>query len=583
MTKITDYISGLEIASKPEEIDAVQPFSKQLVEDYNYPKDQIQTRPQFRVKANPSDTKKSFPVDIVVFSSKEKNEKEAYIIVECKKKNRKDGRSQLENYLTFSNAYLGVWFNGKERIFIQKYFEDDKLKFREIPNIPLFGQRVEDIGKFKRKDLKPTNNLIPTFKSIRNFLAANTVGVTRDEVFAQQLINVIFCKIYDERFTPLESEVRFRCGVNEDPEDVSKRIKNIFEDVKRKYREVFNQSDNIELDPKSLVYIVGEMQIYSLIDAERDVVGDAFETFIGSALKGAQGQFFTPRNLVKMMIEILDPSIDDLIIDPACGSGGFITETLRYIWKKLDADAEKYGWNEANLNEEKLEVAIERIRGIDKDYFLSKVSKAYMAILGDGKGGIFTDNSLEDPSNWDSKTKAKVNLGTYSILLANPPFGSKIKIDGKDLLSQYELGHEWKKDKITNKYQKGKIKNKETPQIIFIERCIQLLQEEGKMGIVLPDGVFGNDHFEYVREFLIKNGKILAVIDVPIETFQPKTSTKTSILFFQKLRPEKIPDDYNIFMASLETCGHDRRGNIIDSDDISQVSAKYKEWLENAG
>ena len=157
------------------------------------------------------------------------------------------------------------------------------------------------------------------------------------------------------------------------------------------------------------------------------------------------------------------------------------------------------------------------------------------------------------------------------------------KIDGKDLLSQYELGHEWKKDKITNKYQKGKIKNKETPQIIFIERCIQLLQEEGKMGIVLPDGVFGNDHFEYVREFLIKNGKILAVIDVPIETFQPKTSTKTSILFFQKLRPEKIPDDYKIFMASLETCGHDRRGNIINSDDISQVSAKYKEWLENAG
>ena len=137
-----------------------------------------------------------------------------------------------------------------------------------------------------------------------------------------------------------------------------------------------------------------------MVDAERDVLADAFETFIDHALKGGQGQFFTPRNVVKMMVEILDPEDSDMIIDPACGSGGFIIESLRYLWAKLNVRAEKYQWDERNLLEEKINVANTCIRGIDKDYFLSKIAKAYMAIMGDGKGGVFCEDSLERPENW---------------------------------------------------------------------------------------------------------------------------------------------------------------------------------------
>lgn len=111
-------------------------------------------------------------------------------------------------------------------------------------------------------------------------------------------------------------------------------------------------SDTINLDSNSIAYVTGELQNYCLIEAERDVISDAFETFIGQALKGGQGQFFTPRNVVKMMVEILDPSEDDLIVDPACGSGGFLIESLRHVWRKLDADGEKYHWNKSNLQEE---------------------------------------------------------------------------------------------------------------------------------------------------------------------------------------------------------------------------------------
>ena len=141
---IIDYISGLQVKETPEEVEAVQPFSKILVDDYGYPKSHVHTRPQYRVKVRPSDKKKEYPVDIAVFSSETHNEEDVYIIVECKKKNRKDGRSQLEDYLRFSKAYLGVWFNGEERLYLQKIEKDGKILFEEIPNIPRYGERVED-------------------------------------------------------------------------------------------------------------------------------------------------------------------------------------------------------------------------------------------------------------------------------------------------------------------------------------------------------------------------------------------------------------------------------------------------------
>jgi type I restriction enzyme M protein len=327
---IIDYVSGLSVKATPEEIEAVQVFSKQLVEDYNYPKDHIQTRPQFKVKARPSDTKKEYSVDIAVFSNNKKQEDDICIIVECKKKDRKDGKTQLQDYLRFSKAVLGVWFNGNERMFLRKIEKSGRIEFEEIPNIPQFGQRIEDIGKFKRKDLKPTHNLKATFKAIRNYLAANTVGATRDEVLAQQLINLIFCKIYDEKFTKQEDIVIFRTGIDEEPKNVRGRILKLFEDVKKGKKDILDRSDDITLDVNSIVYVVGELQNYCLMEAERDVIADAFEVFIGHALKGEQGQFFTPRNVVKMIVDILDPDDENLIIDPACGSGGFLIDALKH-------------------------------------------------------------------------------------------------------------------------------------------------------------------------------------------------------------------------------------------------------------
>lgn len=584
---IFDYISGDEIKATPEEIEAVQVFSKQLVEDFGYSKEQIQTHPQWRVKIRPSDRKKEYPVDIAVFSSEKKDEDNILIIVECKKKSRKDGRSQLEDYLRFSNAPIGVWFNGDEKLVLKKIETAGQIKFEEIPNIPKNGQRLEDIGKFKRKDLDPPHNLKSVFKSIRNFLAGNTVGATRDEVLAQQLINVIFTKIYDEKFTKGEDYVRFRAGVNEDPEIVKNRILEIFNDVKSRYKEVIDFHDEISLDSKSIFYVVGELQNFSILEAKRDVIADAFETFIGPALKGAQGQFFTPRNVVQMMVDILDPSQDDAIIDPACGSGGFLIEALKHVWLKVEMEGQEYGWSDSDIEKEKQKVATDNFRGIDKDYFLSKVTKAYMAVIGDGTGGIFCEDSLENYNNWAEKTKVKIQFNQFHVLLTNPPFGSKIPVKGEDKLKRFDLAYKWTKDKKTNCWVKSNKLNNEgkkggvEPQILFIERCIDLLKDGGRMAIVLPDGIYGNDKFAYIRQFLLNKGRILALIDVPVETFQPNTSTKTTIMAFQKT--SIIPDNYPVFMAVAEECGHTRRGTPKEEDDIVKIAAQYHKWRGDHG
>ncbi|MCI8759682.1 MAG: N-6 DNA methylase [Clostridia bacterium] len=579
--KITDYISGVELHATPEEVEATQVFSKILVEDYKYPKEYIQTRPQYHVKARPSDRKKEYPVDIAVFNSTNKNEDTIYLIVECKKKNRKDGRNQLEDYMRFSKARLGVWFNGDEKLTIQKIEKDGRVEFEEISDIPSFGQRVEDVGKYLRKDLEAPTNLKTIFKVMRNYLAPNAVGVTRDESLAQQLINLIFCKIYDEKYTKPADMVNFRSGVGESVDEVKNRILKIFEGVKERYPDVIESDDNIVLDSNSISYVVGQLQRYCLLEASRDAVGDAFEVFIGHALKGAQGQFFTPKNVVKMIVNMMDIQPNEKIIDPFCGSGGFLVEALKNVWNKSEKNNNELGWPEREIEIEKQKIAIENFRGIDKDDFLSKVCKAQMAILGDGRGGVFCENSLDIPSRWQSKTQDKIALNKFDVVITNPPYGSKIKIDDKDILKQFDVGLKWKKDKKTGHWMKDKMKENDTPQNLAIERCMQFLKPGGRMALVLPDGIYGNDSLGYIRRYLLDNGRVLAVIDLPKETFMPHTSTKTTVILMHKYKDElDKKKNYPVFMAVCETCGHDRRGNLLENeeDDILAVSEKFKEW-----
>lgn len=583
---IIDYVSGIEIKATPEELDATQVFSRKLVEEYEYNKNQLQTRPQFFVRKTPSDEIKEYPIDIGIFNVDSRAESDLVGVVECKKETRKDGIEQLKLYMDMcSSVKWGVWFNGKEQINLEKTKVDGDLIYSEIPNIPKNGQRIKDIGKYKRRDLKPAKNLKLHFKIINNYLYGNmSKQDTSTRNRAKQIINLLFCKIYDEQYTGLNEEVSFRAGVREDKKVVKKRIVRLFDEVKRRYGDVFEKEDSIDLNSDSISFFVGQIQDLCITESDRDVIGDAFEVFVSQALKGDEGQFFTPRNVIRMIVEIVDPDENTMIIDPACGTGGFLIESLRYVWSKIDQKANTLGWSEKRLDEEKQYIATSNFRGIDKDSFVAKVTKAYMAIIGDGRGGVFCENSLDHVSNWGAKCRDKIDIGKFDLVLTNPPFGSKIPITEESILKQFEFGHKWKFNKNDKKWENlQKLNNKGNtkgvaPQILFIERCIQLLKEGGKLGIVLPDGIYGNDKLGYIRQYLKSKMKILAIIDIPKETFQPNTSTKTTILIAERIKdPNDIPIDHKVFMAICETCGHNRRGNHIDEDDISLVSKSYKE------
>ena len=588
----TDFISGKRVRATPEELDAVQVFAHRLVEDYGYHKSQIQTRPQHRVRARPSDENRSYPVDIAVFRSTARVEDDLAIVVECKRKDRKDGEQQLRLYMDMCAAEVGVWFNGEDHLYLRKrHYADGRRTYETLPNIPRNGQRIKDIGLYRRKDLVKPSNLKAVFRDLRNHLAGMTTGITRDEALAQEIINLLFCKLLDETETDPDETVNFRAGVGEEQDAVEPRISDLFERVKEAvYGDVFEPSDRIKLDRSSLTYVVGELQHYSIMEADRDAIGDAFEVFIGPALRGAEGQFFTPRNVVDMMVKIVDPQPGEKIIDPACGSGGFLITALSHVWQHLRHEGTRKRWTERYLIKREMEVATDCFRGVDRDTFLSRVCKAYMALIGDGRGGVFCQNTLEPVDSWPPLMRQKIKLKSFDVVLTNPPFGKKIVVQGEKIISQFDLGYKWKRDRKTGQLSKTvSLRDRLPPQIPFLERCIQLLKPGGRIGIVLPESVFGNPSHAYVVHWLQTRLHVTAIVNMPEALFKTSgkggTHTKVCILVGTV---GKQDDTSPIFMAEAKWCGHDSRGNPTmrtDSggsrellDEVPEIADRFRQW-----
>jgi len=388
-----------------------------------------------------------------------------------------------------------------------------------------------------KKDLLPIDNLKAVFRDVRDYFAGNVTGITRDEKIAQNIMRLLFCKVFDEKNKTKKQVVDFACRPNENATEFASRIYNLFNAVKDKYPDIFDAEEEIEISPNDLVVIVQKIEDYSLIDAQRDIIADAFEELIGTAFRGGEGQFFTPRNVVQMMIEVLQPQSSEKIIDPACGSGGFLAHILQHLLANGDNHY---------------------IAGIDKDLFLSKLAKIYLTLLGENEYHIFCENSLEQPVKWNQAAQDYVRLGTFDVILTNPPFGAKIPVVGRELLGQYELGHVWSRFQ-ERWHQTEEIREKQPPQILFIERVLQLLKDGGRAGIILPEGVFGNPSDRYIWEYIRKYASVIGVVSLAQETFQPSTHTKTSVVFLEK----KPQNRKSVFFAIAKSIGHNKNGKEV--------------------
>lgn len=558
---------------KPEE-SVRQEYEKILNEDFGYDYDQmaIEVFIQRGSKGKPKvDTDRA---DIVIYRSTNKAQrdqnKDILGIIETKRPQRNDGIRQLQSYMSATSCSWGVWTNGDESEYVYHDLATGAIKREFIFQIPSKGQSFEDIGRLVKKNLKPAKNLKAIFKRILYTLYANT-NISRKEKLGSEMIRLLFCKIWDEKYDQ-EKPPKFKIGLRDSPDDVKANIEELFKAVKNELVDdgVFDENEKIVIDAKSVMYVVGQLEQFSLTKTDKDIVGDAFEVFAESKFVGEKGEFFTPREVVKMCVRMIDPQPQERIFDPACGSGGFLIYALEHVWRTMDSSPKYKG--SPDLEAEKKHVAEKYFCGIDKEIDLVKIAKAYMAIVGDGRGSIIQENTLHNFMDYNPRAKwlFTENNGERpkqcEVILTNPPFGATIKVIDVEVLEQFDLGHKWVKE--GTKWVKTNQTQKTEPQLLFIERCLDFLVDGGRMAIVLPDGVFGNPTDGWVRQYIQDRAEIMAIIDCPPETFMPHTHTKTSVLFLKKWKGAK-QTNYPIFCGVIKKCGHDARGNDVRRADGS--------------
>lgn len=547
---------------KPEEI-VRQQYEEILNVDYDYEYAQMDIEGYIQRGEKNSNKNKDERADVVIYKTTNPAKRDQHLdilgIVETKRPTRKEGVRQLMSYMSASSAHWGVWTNGDEIEYLYRDLNTGEVKRDFVFQIPKNGERFEDIGRITKAGLKPSCNLKLIFKRLLATLYANT-NISRREKLGNEMIRLIFCKIWDEKYDT-EALPKFRIGFEEKPAEVVKRIKSLFEEVKKELSKdgVFDKNEEIKLEDKSIAYVVGELERYSLLRTDKDVVGDAFEVFAESKLVGEKGEFFTPREIVKTAIQIIDPQPEQSIIDPACGSGGFLIYALEHVWEQMEKSKKYKGIPDLAIV--KKQIAEHYFFGIDKEIDLVKIAKAYMAIIGDGRGGVVQENTLHTAEDYQTRPKELFvdengNFKEFDIVLTNPPFGNKIKVLEEDS-RHFKLGHKWKKEDGVW-VQTNKVKETE-PQVLFIERCLQMLKVGGKLAIVLPETYFHAPSTKYVLDFMKRDNNFIAIIDLAHNTFRPYNNAKCILLILQK----GVKQNKQIIMGVAEEIGHDHNGKPI--------------------
>jgi type I restriction enzyme M protein len=600
--KVLDFIDGITQRNDTPEEYVRQEIAKSLVREYRYEKTYIEVEFTIRVGSRKP------RADLVIFPPATDHKQEsALIIVECKSakvksEDKKDGVGQLQSYMAACpNVTYGMWTNGVERFCYRRIVKGGQVVIEDVPDIPEFGKDEEGEDRPRFDQLKPATSdaLLFGFRRCHNYIAGNQ-GLQKPQAF-WELLKLIFCKIHDERHN---DEVEFYAAANErhginGPLKVQKRIEALFTQVKDDYPTIFKTSEVIDLKPGVLAYLVSQLQMYSLLESDIDVKGRAYEEIVGSNLRGDRGEFFTPRNICRMAVAMLDPNEKELILDPACGTGGFLITAMNQVIEKIRA-AELAKWgNNITRAEEAIKARIKKfaeqfIVGMDFNPELVKASKMNMVMNNDGAGSLFQANSLEAPQTWEPDLVARKLMGRVDILFTNPPFGSKIPVDSPSILEKHDLGFIWNYDKASDRWIKSEnVQKSQPPEILFIERCVNLLKPgTGRLAIVLPDGILGSPGLGYVRQWILKHTIVLASIDLHPDTFQPDVSIQTSILVLQRKPAGLIAveeaagtiNDYSVFMAVANHVGHDKRGNKTYVRDpkgnevIEETEELVKEW-----
>ena len=318
--------------------------------------------------------------------------------------------------------------------------------------------------------------------------------------------------------------------------------------LKEIYPGLVDSGQRFSIGDESVRSALAALDAVNLSAAPAHVLGEAFQALMGPRLRGDKGQFFTPRSVVKSMVEVVAPNLHESVLDPACGTGGFLLEAHSYR-QRDSACREGRG----------------ALIGIDKDHDLFRLSSALLQIGCGRAAQVFNHDSLS-PGGWNQKAGIQQE---FDVVLTNPPFGARIGIRDQEVLSSYALGHLWVEDRPKRWVETRALLGSQDPQVLFVELCVRRLKPGGRLGIVLPEGLFGNQRDSYIWEWLASQGRISGLLDCPRTTFQPGTDTKTNVLFFTKFAEDESPAGgrrQSVRIAVASHCGHDRRGRTHYSD-----------------
>jgi len=528
-------------------------FYVELIEKYEYPPERIDLEVEVP-RRTPADS-----ADIVVYSDDDL--KSPFIVTECKREGLAPCEIAQAVEQAFGNAnslrskYATVVAGSTRVAFDVSGFKPGEREKNVIGDLPVHYGKPRQFRFIKgdptwdliRADI---NELRQKFQQCHDIIWE---GGKRNPAEAfDEMSKLMFCKMQDERVTEIGKAYRFQVRTHETPLELTRRVREIYDESREKEPNVFQ--DAIRLSNEIVYNVVERIQAVSLAESDLDAKGRAFEQFMGKIFRGEMGQFFTPREIVEFMVRMLCPTHKEYVTDPACGSGGFLLHSMKYVREELfrthrEKEAERLSWTFSH----------DHIFGIEVSDQIARVAMMDMVLHDDGHSNIKCADALDDYSAIDPR--GDIRKGRFDILFTNPPFGAKVLASVKRYLNAYELGTKVKKRKS------------QSTEILFLERCLDLLTEGGRMAIVLPEAVLTNSSLQYVRDFVMDHARILAVVSLPNTAFtQFGAGVKASLLFLTKrVSAKKVSNDYPIFMAIAGHIGYDATGRPDDNELFTEV------------
>lgn len=384
-----------------------------------------------------------------------------------------------------------------------------------------------------------------------------------------ELAKLLFIKMSDESGRLTGEPYEFQIKTHESPAALASRIRTLYEVQRKRDPEVF--SDEIRVTDEVLRTIVSHLEPVNLSATDLDVKGVAFETFMDNFFKGDYGQFFTPREVIDFCIKALKPSRTDRVIDPACGSGGFLLHALTYVRNGAD---DYVAPGTAEHHRIWYDFAARNLYGIEINEEISRIAKMNMILHGDGHTNIARADALQPLPRLRERNQGLAEE-SFDIVVTNPPFGAQVALSESPYLSQYELATQ-------KSGSRSKTRRTQKTEILYLERIWQLLVPgTGRAAVVLPDGLLTNSSLQYVRDYVLEKFQLLGVVSLPQTTFMHfGTGVKASVVFLRKLAHGESSEDDLVFMGVADSIGYDAVGREAHND-LPELLKQYEEFLRS--